>query len=125
MSAGRWLRNKGFAFTGDQKLARWDDIGGPRGFEKWSLQGPWQFLASRVLIGLAGAAAAFVVGWLLTDDVSFALAMGGGWVLGAMLVGLVAHWMWKRERGLYDAWLNKQRRRQAATGVATKPAHEH
>lgn len=126
MSAGRWLRNKGFAYTADQKLARWDDIVGPRRFEKWSLQGPWQLVASRLLLfGPAGAAATFVMRWLL-DDVGSALPAAGGWLLGTILVGLVAgHRMWKRERGLYDHWLDTQRRRQAAAGAATAPAREH
>lgn len=102
------MRNKGFAYTADQKLARWDDIGGPRPFEKWALQGPWQFVASRVLTGLMGAAGAVVVGWLL-GEVGRGMAMAGGFIFSWVLVAAVTgQRMWKRERGLHDGWLNRQ-----------------
>ena len=112
---GRWLRNRGFAFTADQKFARWEDIGGPGRFERWALPGPWTFVAGRALSGLGGVVGALLVGWLLPGDTGAATAVAGGMLLGTVLVVLLAgHRMWQRERDLYDAWLNKQRRRQAA-----------
>ena len=119
------MRNKGFAYTADQKIARWDDIGGPRPFEHWALGGPLQFMASRLLTGLAGVVGALVVGWLLAGEAAFGMAVAGGFLIGAALIVLLAgHWMWKRERGVYDEWLNIRRHRQADAAVSTKPAHE-
>lgn len=114
------MRNKGFAFTTADRLARWDDIGGPGRFEKWGLENPLQFVASRLLIGLGGVGGALVMGWLLAGDPGFALAVAGGYAIGTVLVVLVAgKRQWARERDVYDAWLSRRRRPQAAARVDT------
>ena len=106
------MRNKGFTFTTDQRLARWDDTGGPGRFEKWGLQGRWQFTVSRlVMIAAVGAAAALVTGWLLSGDAGYAVGAAGGFLLGSLLVVLVAgKRMWARERDVYDTWLTRRPR---------------
>ena len=115
MGVGRWLRNKGFAYTSDQKFARWEDIGGPGPFERWSLQGPWQFMTSRLLNSLAGVVGVLAVGRLLQRDFALIRGVALGMLLGVLIgVAVAGRRMWRRDRDLYDAWLAKQRRREAA-----------
>ena len=108
------MRNKGFAFTAGQKLARWDDLGGPGRFEKWALQSPRHYMASRMASAPAGAVGALVTVWLLGWDAGRALAMAGGFLLGAVVIVIVAgKGMWSREQDVYDTWLIRRRRPKA------------
>lgn len=131
MGVGRWLRNKGFVFTADQKFDRWEDIGGPRRFEKWTLQGPFEFIVGRLVNALAAVAAALGTAWLIAWrgawDASPAGAVAVGMLIGtALIVPAAGYRLWRRDRDLYDAWLNKQRRRQAeAQRAPTGPGSPH
>ena len=120
---GRWFRNQGgFAFTDRQILARWDDLGGPKPFEQWSLRSRRQFFVSK----LPGSAALLLVivasrAWQGSEP-GFLLALGAAVMVGAAAgIALAIGPAWRRQRSLYDLWLSRKARAEAKPGTSAIP----
>ena len=110
---GRWFRNHGFVFTEWQVFSRWDDIGGPTRFETWTMSSRWRYAVVRA--GIQGASGAFgvVLGGLLlgserSEIVEFATIMGVAGGLVMFLFASLATRQWKRQRDMYDRWLQRR-----------------
>lgn len=102
----RRLRSLGFVFTDDQRLARWEDRGGPGRVERWSLRGSVRYRLARFIPLAAGILGApLVYGWLRPDATAFTQPYLVGASLGVVLVTAFAGgFFYRRERRLYDRW---------------------
>jgi hypothetical protein len=103
---GRRLRRWGLVFTDDQRLARWEDRGGPGRVERWSLGGSVRYRIARFIPLAAGILAApLVYGWLRPDATAFTQPYLVGASLGVFLATVFAGgFYYRRERRLYDRW---------------------
>jgi hypothetical protein len=103
---GRRMRRLGFVFTDDQRLARWEERGGPGRVEQWSLRGSVRYRIARFIplaIGFLGVPLVF--GWVRGDARAFTQPYMVGASLGLVLVAVFAGgFYYRRERRLYDRW---------------------
>ena len=123
----RWFRNHGFVFNELQVFARWDDIGGPRPYELWTLSSRWRYATHRAwLHGVSGAAGALIAGLLLGAERNYVIRFATIMLLGGSLaMFFAAAFMerhWKRRRNIYDRWLQRRAYLDAkATAKAASP----
>ena len=110
---GRWFRKQGFVFTELQMFWRWDQIGGPRSYEMWTLSSRWRYAAHRAWVhGVSGAFGVFLGGLLLGVErgkiYRFATIMGLGGGVAMFFAAALMQRHWNRRRALYDRWLQRR-----------------
>jgi hypothetical protein len=123
---GRWLRNHGFVFTELQVLSRWDDIGGPRRYELWTLSNRWRYATHRAWIhGVSGVVGVVLMGLLLgmerSEIVRFATVMGLGGTVAMFFGAALLQGQWRRRRALYNGWLRRRAYRDAKAKAKAVP----
>jgi hypothetical protein len=96
----RWLRNHGFAFTGRQKAARWDDLGGPTTFESWRHGSLSRYRATAVVLPTIVLAALALLP--VSDGRWWQPSFVG--LVGLFLIGMFSRRHYDRWHERFDRW---------------------